>query len=151
MEQHLVQQLIDSYQTTYIRATKDISEIINSLDREISTEQFFFLRELKKTDGISATDMAKRLNVNKSAITSKIKHLEEKRYIKKEVNLSDKRSMIVSMTDKGAAFTVKCEQVVERLIATWLNQLGDEESSQFVHLYSQFTTEVFQHVKEENN
>lgn len=82
MERQKVKQLIKSYQQTYIFAMNQIHQAISEISAstvDLSIEQFFVLREIATYDGISATELAATLAVNKSAITPKLKKISRKR------------------------------------------------------------------------
>ncbi|WP_239254743.1 MarR family winged helix-turn-helix transcriptional regulator [Listeria ilorinensis] len=142
MEEKWIDEFIDSYQTTYVFAIKEISDRVRKHDREVSIEQFFLLRELTRQDALSATEIACMMNVNKSAMTTKIKRLEEKNWITREKNSADRREILIKITQAGKDFTLKCEQDMKGLILDWVAILGEEESTEFLRLYQLITQTV---------
>ncbi|MBC2254003.1 MarR family transcriptional regulator [Listeria ivanovii] len=147
MEKQKVKQLIHSYQQTYIFALNQIHQAISELSTntaDISIEQFFVLREIAENDGISASDLALCLLVNKSAVTPKLKKLEEKGYIRREKNEKDKRAIVLTITKKGKEIYQECEQKLENLVNEWLEILGEKDSEQFLMLYEKITKSVIQ-------
>lgn len=118
-----------------------ISEIsANTVD--LSIEQFFVLREIATGDEISATELSACLNVNKSAITPKLKKLEEKDYIRRERNKQDKRAVVLTITEKGNSVYEECERQLELLVNEWLEILGEEDSEQFFELFQKINKSV---------
>lgn len=147
MEKQKVKQLIHSYQQTYIFALTQIHQAISELSTstaDISIEQFFVLREIAENDGIGASDLALCLLVNKSAVTPKLKKLEEKGYIKREKNSTDKRAIVLTISQKGNEVYQECEQKLENLVNDWLEILGEKDSEQFLKLYEKITKSVIQ-------
>lgn len=147
MEKQKIKQLIRSYQQTYIFALTQIHQVISELSTntaDISIEQFFVLREVADNDGISASDIAISLLVNKSAVTPKLKKLEEKGYIIRAKNPSDKRAIVLTITEKGNEVYQECERKMENLVNEWLEILGETESEQFLKLYEKITKSVIQ-------
>ncbi|EOI6973782.1 MarR family winged helix-turn-helix transcriptional regulator [Listeria monocytogenes] len=145
MERQKVKQLIKSYQQTYIFAMNQIHQAISEISAntlDLSIEQFFVLREIAACNGISATELASSLAVNKSAITPKLKKLEEKSYIRRERNQQDKRALVLTITEKGNSVYEECEKQLELLVNEWLEILGEKDSEQFFELFQKITKSV---------
>ncbi|EUJ20385.1 MarR family transcriptional regulator [Listeria monocytogenes FSL F6-684] len=103
---------------------------------------FFVLREIATYDGISATELAATLAVNKSAITPKLKKLVEKGYIRRERNQLDKRAVVLTISEKGNNVYEECEKQLELLVNEWLEILGEKDSEQFFELFQKITKSV---------
>lgn len=118
-----------------------ISEIsTNTVD--LSIEQFFVLREIAAYDGISATELAATLSVNKSAITPKLKKLVDKGYIRRKRNQQDKRAIVLTISEKGNNVYEACEKQLELLVNEWLEILGENDSEHFFELFQKITKSV---------
>lgn len=147
MERQKVKQLIKSYQQTYIFAMNQIHQAISEISAstvDLSIEQFFVLREIATYDGISATELAATLAVNKSAITPKLKKLVEKGYIRRERNQLDKRAVVLTISEKGNNVYEECEKQLELLVNEWLEILGEKDSEQFFELFQKITKSVLE-------
>ncbi|EAD4911673.1 MarR family transcriptional regulator [Listeria monocytogenes] len=145
MERQKVKQLIKSYQQTYIFAMNQIHQAISEISAstvDLSIEQFFVLREIATYYGISATELAATLAVNKSAITPKLKKLVEKGYIRRERNQLDKRAVVLTISEKGNNVYEECEKQLELLVNEWLEILGEKDSEQFFELFQKITKSV---------
>ncbi|HDU0214361.1 TPA: winged helix-turn-helix transcriptional regulator [Listeria monocytogenes] len=145
MERQKVKQLIKSYQQTYIFAMNQIHQAISEISAstvDLSIEQFFVLREIATYDGISPTELAATLAVNKSAITPKLKKLVEKGYIRRERNQLDKRAVVLTISEKGNNVYEECEKQLELLVNEWLEILGEKDSEQFFELFQKITKSV---------
>ncbi|EAE1330335.1 MarR family transcriptional regulator [Listeria monocytogenes] len=145
MERQKVKQLIKSYQQTYIFAMNQIHQAISEISAstvDLSIEQFFVLHEIATYDGISATELAATLAVNKSAITPKLKKLVEKGYIRRERNQLDKRAVVLTISEKGNNVYEECEKQLELLVNEWLEILGEKDSEQFFELFQKITKSV---------
>ncbi|WP_246215549.1 MarR family winged helix-turn-helix transcriptional regulator [Listeria valentina] len=142
----MLDRFIDGYTRTYLFALKEIDQAIEEVEidgKRISTEQFFVLRELQRTGvGISATALSNRLNVNKSAITAKIKNLTEKGFLLRTTNKEDKRAVILEMSASGLEIFKECEQAMKSLINRWLSTFGKENSEKLMTLYDQLVETV---------
>ncbi|MBF2554196.1 winged helix-turn-helix transcriptional regulator [Listeria marthii] len=145
MERQKVKQLIKSYQQTYIFAMSHIHQAISEISTNtvaLSIEQFFVLREIAAYDGISATELAATLSVNKSAITPKLKKLVDKGYIQRKRNQQDKRAVVLTISEKGNNVYEECEKQLELLVNEWLEILGEKDSEHFFELFQKITKSV---------
>ncbi|MDT0002827.1 MarR family winged helix-turn-helix transcriptional regulator [Listeria cossartiae subsp. cayugensis] len=145
MERQKVKQLIKSYQQTYIFAMSHIHQAISEISTntvDLSIEQFFVLREIAAYDGISATELAATLSVNKSAITPKLKKLVDKGYIQRKRNQQDKRAIVLTISEKGNNVYEACEKQLELLVNEWLEILGEKDSEHFFELFQKITKSV---------
>ncbi|MBC2329341.1 MarR family winged helix-turn-helix transcriptional regulator [Listeria swaminathanii] len=145
MERQKVKQLIKSYQQTYIFAMSHIHQAISEISTntvDLSIEQFFVLREIAAYDGISATELAATLSVNKSAITPKLKKLVDKGYIQRKRNQQDKRAVVLTISEKGNNVYEECEKQLELLVNEWLEILGEKDSEHFFELFQKITKSV---------
>ncbi|MBC2191569.1 winged helix-turn-helix transcriptional regulator [Listeria sp. FSL L7-0229] len=145
MERQKVKQLIKSYQQTYIFAMTHIHQAISEISTntvDLSIEQFFVLREIAAYDGISATELAATLSVNKSAITPKLKKLLDKGYIRRKRNQQDKRAIVLTISEKGNNVYEACEKQLELLVNEWLEILGEKDSEHFFELFQKITKSV---------
>ncbi|MCD2253218.1 MarR family winged helix-turn-helix transcriptional regulator [Listeria marthii] len=145
MERQKVKQLIKSYQQTYIFAMTHIHQAISEISTntvDLSIEQFFVLREIAAYDGISATELAATLSVNKSAITPKLKKLVDKGYIQRKRNQQDKRAVVLTISEKGNNVYEECEKQLELLVNEWLEILGEKDSEHFFELFQKITKSV---------
>ncbi|EUJ27420.1 MarR family transcriptional regulator [Listeria floridensis FSL S10-1187] len=134
-----IDHFIDGYMRTYLFALKEIDQAIEQVDfygKRISMEQFFMLRELcREENGVSATQLSCRLNVNKSAVSAKIKNLEEKGFLVRSQNPFDRRAVVLHVSDQGREIFKVCEKAMQDLIGDWLRRFGKENSEMFMTLY----------------
>lgn len=59
-----------------------------------------YLTALCRRPGITQEELARELNVNKSSVTRQLAVLEEKGYVRREADPTDKRSLLVYPTEK---------------------------------------------------
>lgn len=71
-----------------------------------------YLTTLHRNPGISQEELARLLNVNKSSVTRQLSTLEEKGYVLRKAAASDKRIMLVYLTDQA-------NQLIERIFACY--------------------------------
>ncbi len=86
------------------------SRALNSyLDRklekhDIARGQFPYLIALYHKEGVSQQDLCDFYNFDKAAAVRAIKTLEEKGFVKKEIDLEDRRQYKIFLTEKGKEF-----------------------------------------------
>ncbi|MFN0049663.1 MAG: MarR family winged helix-turn-helix transcriptional regulator [Cytophagales bacterium] len=73
----------------------------NGLD--ITPEQWIILVNLFEKDGLSQKELAAKCHKNKASITSVITNLENKKYIQRVQNETDKRLNSIRLTDLGVS------------------------------------------------
>ncbi|EIA19334.1 MarR family winged helix-turn-helix transcriptional regulator [Listeria fleischmannii] len=145
MNEKQINHFVDSYMRTYIFAFKEVNQVIEqvTLDgKNISVEQFFLLRELTKKEGMSATELSNSLNVNKSAVSAKIRNLEDKGFLLRMNNPDDRRAVMLHISEKGNSIFNLCETEMKNLVYTWLLQLGDADAELFMNLYDKVIDSV---------
>ncbi|UCC19727.1 MAG: MarR family transcriptional regulator [Promethearchaeota archaeon] len=92
----------------------DVFELINILNKkyeklqrdniqelQLTPTQHFILRELWQTDGQRFKDLAEICNCSRSTITGVVDTMEKKGLVSRESHPSDRRSLLVKLTDKG--------------------------------------------------
>lgn len=72
-------------------------------DLDIGSSEHIFLINLLKEDGISQEELSARLLIDKAATARALKSLEEKGYVRREADASDRRSKKVFCTEKALA------------------------------------------------
>ncbi len=78
-------------------------------------------------EGITNNELAKIARVTKQAMSKVVKELNEFGYINVKVDLNDKRSAIIFLTDKGKKFVVVARQKVFELEERYEKLLGKKE------------------------
>jgi len=67
--------------------------------------EFRCLRYLYKNNFLSVNELAKKMGLTPSRVTTLLNSLEEKEYIKRDISPNDRRIIKVSLTDEGEHFT----------------------------------------------
>ncbi|WP_088808794.1 MULTISPECIES: MarR family winged helix-turn-helix transcriptional regulator [Listeria] len=145
MNEKQINRFVNSYMRTYIFAFKEVNQAIENVQfeqKKISVEQFFLLRELTQNGSMSATELSNSLNVNKSAISAKIHNLEEKGLLVRTENPTDRRAIMLHISESGNSIFKLCEMEMKNLVHKWLQQLGDEDADLFMNLYDKVMDSV---------
>jgi DNA-binding MarR family transcriptional regulator len=90
--------------------------------------QFHILEELFPIeDGISMTRLAKNINISKQQLTPLVNKLEEKEYLIKRQDVSDRRYVKLMLTEKGKNLVKTRWEDIHSLLINRINQLGEDE------------------------
>ncbi len=99
-------------------------------------------------DGVNNTDLARRAGITKQGMSQIVRELEEKKYIKIEVNPNDKRSSIIHLTNKGKEFILTCRSAHKGLHADLQKLLGKKKFN--LVLDAMFEVVEFQEAQNKN-
>jgi len=77
-------------------------------------------------DGVTASELGRRLGVSKQAAGKTIEGLEREGYVERVADPADARSKIIRLTARGTEVQQRAFEVMARLRARWAEQLGEE-------------------------
>ncbi|MDX8342670.1 MarR family winged helix-turn-helix transcriptional regulator [Rossellomorea sp. YZS02] len=109
--------------------------------QEYSPEQIQMLKLVSKNGPIPAGVIAELQCVHKSAVSNRLKKLEEKNLIEIIKAEGDQRSKLVCLTDEGHRIVRESDQAVYAYIeALFADQVKDEELDQFLTMFRKIKT-----------
>ena len=115
----------------------------NRLNKELEKEdvtisQFATIKDIEmnsfkdgKEIGVTAAQIAERLDMDKPTISGIINRLIDKKYVQKLANPNDKRSFILKLTKESRTKLPKLEEINALVISEALVGLTDEEITMF--------------------
>lgn len=77
-------------------------------------------------DGVTASELGRRLGVSKQAAGKTIEGLERDGYVERVADPADARSKIIRMTPRGAEVQQLAFEAMARLRTRWAERLGEE-------------------------
>ncbi len=80
-----------------------------------------------KPEGTNNNELAAIARISKQAMSKVVKDLLQKGYIETKTDATDKRSTIISLTEKGKRFVIKARYCVQELTVEYQNLLGKKE------------------------
>lgn len=98
--------------------------------------QFAILMTLLEGDGLTQSDIGKKISMPGYATTRNIDVLEENGLLKREKHPTSRRSLSIFLTDKGNALTPKLFSIVRTVNEGAFFQLDEKEISQLKSLLS---------------
>ena len=80
-----------------------------------------------KPEGTNNNELATIAKISKQAMSKVVKDLLQKGYIETKTDPADKRSTIISLTEKGKRFVIKARYCVQELTVEYQDLLGKKE------------------------
>lgn len=101
----------------------------------ITETQFNMLDLLSKKESYKVTDLAERIGVKPSAITTMIDRLTNNGLVCRKHGEKDRRAVLVSITDEGKSLINKFEEKCRRVLRSYLSYLEPDELEALASIY----------------
>ena len=79
-------------------------------------------------------NIAERLIISRASVTSLLDSLEKRGFVKRQPNISDRRMILVELTDSGRQVANKFRPIVHQHQKVWLNALNEKEQEQLIKM-----------------
>ncbi|CAN7214722.1 MarR family winged helix-turn-helix transcriptional regulator [Rossellomorea sp. LjRoot5] len=110
---------------------------------DVTPEQWTVLKRLAEQDGISQKELAMRSEKDQPTLTRILDILERKKLIYKEKNSEDRRSFLISITEKGMKAKEELSPFIENLYEdTILKGISEEELEVYKSVLSQINANM---------
>lgn len=84
------------------------SEIVRAIEAELASQgldlsftQFLILKKAQLLGPVSATELARAVEIDGGAMTRQLDHLERKGYLRRTPDTQDRRALRITLTDAG--------------------------------------------------
>lgn len=136
-----IKEAVDLFQEVMIYGTERvIKSVDHPLWNEYSPEQIQMLKLIGKEKRVTSARLAVLQAVHKSAISSRIKKLLQKKVIQ-VIQTEDRREKMLELTDKGQAILTELEKVLTDYIEKLMSEnIADEEIDQFLTIFRKLKT-----------
>ena len=101
---------------------------------DLSSSHGFILFLLSRDDKLTMSEIAARINRDKSTTTVLVRKLEKAGFVKSEISAVDSRSKFIMLTDQGKEYNKVTEKLSKELIATFYKGFSDTEKQQIFNL-----------------
>ncbi|MBD3222498.1 MarR family transcriptional regulator [bacterium] len=108
------------------------STLREASDGEITQNQLSILMMLRRRDHLTATELARILNISNAAITKIIDRLATLDLVSREPHPSDRRSMSLVMRPAGHRFLDRYDEITARKLAVILEDFDSAEKEQLL-------------------
>ena len=102
--------------------------------KNLSSSHGNIMYQLSIQDSISMTELAKKVNRDKSTVTVLIRKLENYGFVERVSDQKDNRIVFISLSEKGKAYTQKMLEISKDLLSTCYNGFSDEEKEATLEL-----------------
>lgn len=100
----------------------------------VGTAEFDLIHAVRKTPGVTQSEICKILGADKGAVAKQTANLEAKGYLRRENNPSDGRSQLIFPTERAQSLK-NSKARIEALFYEWLAMaLTDGEKAEFARL-----------------
>ena len=108
--------------------------------------EFFLLSQIdenrKNSETVNVSELAVRLDISAPAISRTLRHLEEKGYILRETDKTDRRNTFVLITDTGTDTLSACKNQMRTFTEKVYSCFTDEEAQIFVALLNKLQNKM---------
>ncbi|MFD0715027.1 MarR family winged helix-turn-helix transcriptional regulator [Paenibacillus sp. GCM10027626] len=104
------------------------------LDNEITSKQTILLDLVHKHTKLTVSEIAEHMSVTSSAVSQIISKLEKMKYVKREINVHNRREILVLLDERGIEHVKKEEWIEQTIIERFYTQLELDEVETLHHL-----------------
>lgn len=81
---------------------------------------------------VSPNHIAERLIISRASVTSLLDSLEKRGFVKRQPHPTDRRMLLVELTDSGRQVANQFRPIVHQHQKVWLNALNEKEQEQLI-------------------
>jgi DNA-binding MarR family transcriptional regulator len=136
MDKEKIQELINRYVQVSFSVSKKAESLIKAqINEDLTTDQHYTLRYIKRANGCTSSELAEAFDVQKSAITAIITRLVDKGLIQRTRDEKDRRIVYLTLTEKGNNLFDESEQRIHNLVESFITKFNDKEINSFIETY----------------
>lgn len=113
---------------------RDISQLMDQQFSELTHRQMTIL-ELLGERARTVNEIANHFGITASAASQIIKKLENTGYVTREINLQNRREILVSLAEKGQQYRNKMNEIDMYIIRNYYLLLEEPELEQLLNIY----------------
>ena len=110
---------------------KRISSLLLPLDLSPATGLVLSILADSETS-VSPNHIADRLIISRASVTSLLDSLEKRGFVKRQPHPSDRRMLLVELTNSGRQVANQFRPIVHQYQKVWLNALNEKEQEQLI-------------------
>jgi len=133
--------MIQRYEEAEFTINRQIAQIFRcNITDDLTNEQYRVMRYIHRKEKTTSSDLAEIFCVGKSAITSLITRLAEKKLIRRVRDKKDRRVVYLSLTPEGQSILAKTDEKICLAISKYILQFNSEEIHTFINLYERLAS-----------
>lgn len=114
-------------EANYAMSVMILQEYQNALDTEITAKQTILLELVHKHTQLTVSEIAEKMKVSASAVSQIISKLEKARYVRREINLQNRREILVRLDEMGIQYFIKEEMMERNVVERFYSKLDAQE------------------------
>jgi DNA-binding MarR family transcriptional regulator len=131
-----IQDLVERYlSVSFIVMRKAAALVKCELDEDMTNDQYYLLRYIKKKMKCTSTELASMFGVNKSAITAMTNRLVKKGLIQRTRDQNDRRVVYLTLTERGDEWITETEEKIHKLVESFITKFSEKEIEAFIQTY----------------
>lgn len=131
--------------STWLAVSKMYSEMAQ--DHDATAVQALTLLKIDPKDGTRSTNLGPKMAIEPTSLTRIVKLLEDNGYIYKEKTTTDKREVIIKLTEKG----IESRNLSKEVVVNFNNKVGEKISADKLSIFKEVMTDIIQIATEINN
>ena len=123
---------------------KHLEHALADQDLGLNFTQYRVLKMLSNAPHISASELARRLEHDAGALTRLLDKMQERGFLRRHACAEDRRTVEISLADRGRALSRPLRAISEQLTAFALSDLADDEKTTLMALLRRVRTTLDQ-------
>ncbi len=107
---------------------------------DLSRKEFFtmqLLRRMSAKGPVRMGDLARRMDMSLSALSKTMQSLEDRDYVRREIDPTDRRYTLASLTEKGYSLEEELRANADSMVRAVFDRFGQENTDSFFRLADQ--------------
>lgn len=130
--------------STWLAVSKMYSEMAQ--DHDATAVQALTLLKIDPKEGTRSTNLGPKMAIEPTSLTRIIKLLEDNGYIYKEKTTSDKREVIIKLTEKG----ITSRNMSKQVVLNFNNAVSTKIAQEKLEIFKEVMGEIMQIAYEQN-
>lgn len=101
-----------------------------------TTSQCYTILELYKSEGLTMNELSERMNLNSSTMTRILDNLVRDKYISRDKDESDRRIVVVSLTDAGKKIAQELDTTVKQYYKKIIDNIPESQVEEILRSVS---------------
>ncbi len=130
-----------------IATSLPVNKALNFTENAIIMHMYFIKLSKKDDTAVKISDINEKMQLSRAALSQNFNSLEEKGYIKRKIQVEDRRSIILEITEKGKKIQDESVTAVNEFCKLAQERFGKEKFMTLLTLSDEFA-KLTQEIKE---
>lgn len=133
-----------------------LASSLHNMPLNVSHTDFNTMRHIMqineiKPNGVSIGNLAKELHISPPAVSKAVSSLEKRGYVKRMIDINNRRSVTVIPTEKGIAAMNEDRKFFEKITKRISEEIDSKKLEELEALFNQLYKIVYDTIEEERN